>query len=53
MIKLHRRSLLAGASAMLAAPSLARAASQTTLKFVPNNNLGTLDPLWATAAERS
>ena len=47
---LTRRSLLAAAAvAPLAAPSLARAAGSTTMKFIPQSDLTILDPLWTTA----
>jgi peptide/nickel transport system substrate-binding protein len=41
-------SALAGAAA-LAAPRIVRAATTTTLKFVPQADLATLDPVWSTA----
>ncbi len=47
---LTRRSLVAAAAlAPLAAPSLARAAGSTTIKFIPQSDLTILDPLWTTA----
>ena len=47
---LTRRSLLAAAAVTpLAAPSLARAAGSTTMKFIPQSDLTILDPLWTTA----
>ena len=42
---MNRRDLLAGAAALVAAPSLVRAQSATTLKFVPYADLALLDPL--------
>jgi peptide/nickel transport system substrate-binding protein len=39
---------LAGAAA-LAAPRIVRAESQTTLKFIPQADLATVDPVWSTA----
>ncbi len=45
---LHRRTLLA-ATAGLAAPALVRAQSATTLRFVPQADLASLDPIWTTA----
>ncbi len=48
-LSIGRRRLLAGASASLALPNLARAASATTLKFIPQIDLAFLDPHWTTA----
>ncbi len=45
---LHRRTLLA-ATAGLAAPALVRAQTATTLRFVPQADLASLDPVWTTA----
>jgi peptide/nickel transport system substrate-binding protein len=50
----NRRDVLRGvagalATAPLAAPRFARAASQTTLTFVPQADLTVLDPVWTTA----
>jgi peptide/nickel transport system substrate-binding protein len=45
---MQRRSFLA-AAATLAMPSLARAASATTLRFVPDADLVSLDPVWTTS----
>ncbi len=42
---MNRRQVLKGAGALLAMPALARAASATTLKFVPYADLALLDPL--------
>ena len=42
------KSALAGASA-LAAPRIARAAAPSTLKFIPQADLASLDPVWTTA----
>ena len=42
---MKRRQVLKGAGALLAMPALARAASATTLKFVPYADLALLDPL--------
>ena len=48
---IRRRSLLGGAAlAPLALPRLARAATPRVLRFVPQANLSTLDPVWTTAA---
>ena len=46
---LNRRSLLASGLTNLALPSIVRAASATTLKFVPQIDLAFLDPHWSTA----
>jgi peptide/nickel transport system substrate-binding protein len=48
-IRLKRRSLLASAAATMALPSIGRAASATTLKFIPQIDLAFLDPHWTTA----
>ena len=46
---MHRRSFLTlGTAAALAAPSLVRAASATTLRFVPYADLALLDPIITT-----
>ena len=42
------KSTLAGAAA-LAAPNIVRAESQRVLKFLPQADLATLDPVWTTA----
>lgn len=42
---MHRRTLLAGGAALLAAPAIVRAESASTLKFVPYADLALLDPL--------
>ena len=48
----RRRLLQASGAALLplAAPRLARAAGASTLRFVPQANLSSLDPVWTTAA---
>ena len=46
---MRRRSFLASAAAIAAAPSLARAASTTTIRFTPEADLAVLDPVWTTA----
>ena len=46
MIK--RRTLLASGAAVLAAPSLVRAESESVLRFVPQADLSVLDPVWTT-----
>jgi peptide/nickel transport system substrate-binding protein len=42
------KSALAGAS-VLAAPAIVRAADQTVLRFIPQADLASLDPVWTTA----
>lgn len=44
-----RRAVLAGTAALSAAPSIARAAAQTTLRFSPQQDLVVLDPVATTA----
>ena len=46
---MQRRAFLAVSALSLAAPSLVRAQSQTTLKFIPVLDLAFLDPHWTTA----
>jgi peptide/nickel transport system substrate-binding protein len=50
----HRREFLRGAAAAggvtLARPALAAAPGARTLRFVPQANLTSLDPVWTTAA---
>jgi peptide/nickel transport system substrate-binding protein len=49
---MDRRGLLTGiaaGAAALAAPRIVRAASRTTLTFVPQSDLAIVDPLWTTA----
>jgi peptide/nickel transport system substrate-binding protein len=49
---MKRRSVLQAAlagAAALASPAIVRAQSATTLKFVPQSDLGSLDPIWTTA----
>ena len=45
---MQRRTFLAGASAALAAPSIARAAPAQLLNFIPATDLASLDPIWTT-----
>ena len=45
---MRRRTFLSSAIVTLAAPSIGRAASATTLKFVPQADLAVLDPVWTT-----
>ncbi len=49
---MRRRSLLAGAAATataIAAPSIGRAAAASTIRFVPEADLSSIDPIWTTA----
>ncbi len=46
---MKRRTLLATGAAALAAPRIGRAASATTLRFIPQSDLTVLDPIWTTA----
>lgn len=47
---LDRRTLLTGtAASLIAAPALAQDWRATTLRFVPQANLSSLDPIWTTA----
>src|SRR3954469_1383952 len=48
---MHRRSLLAGAAAGTVLPRFAigQTAGSRVLKFVPQANLTSLDPIWTTA----
>jgi peptide/nickel transport system substrate-binding protein len=46
---MKRRTFRAASAVSLAAPSLVRAQSQTTLKFIPQIDLAFLDPHWTTA----
>ncbi len=46
---MKRRTLLAATAAGLAAPAIAQPARTATLRFVPQANLTTLDPIWSTA----
>ncbi|WP_198369392.1 ABC transporter substrate-binding protein [Roseomonas rosulenta] len=47
---MRRRSFLAAAASLPAAPALAQNARARTLRFVPQANLTSLDPIWTTAA---
>jgi hypothetical protein len=56
---MHRRDILKSAasvaalgSAGLGRPAIAQGAAKT-LRFVPQANLGSLDPIWTTAGQRS
>ncbi len=47
---MRRRTLLGTAAAsLLAAPSIAQPSRATTLRFIPQSNLVSLDPIWTTA----
>ena len=46
---MHRRPLVAGALAALAAPRIGRGAEARPLRFIPQANLAVLDPVWTTA----
>ena len=43
---MQRRSFIAGTTATLAAPALARAAGTGVLRFVPAADMPSLDPIW-------
>ena len=44
-----RRTLLGTGAGLLTAPALVRAASQTTLRFVPQTDVTGFDPIWSVA----
>lgn len=46
---MRRRTFLA--AAVMAVPAIARAATQTTLRFTPEADLAVLDPIWTTASQ--
>ncbi len=46
---MRRRDLLLTAAAALAAPRIGRAEAASTLRFIPQADLATLDPHWTTA----
>ena len=45
---MYRRTFLASTAAALAAPAIARGATASVLKFVPQADLAVLDPIWTT-----
>ena len=45
---LTRRRFLQSTAALLAAPAVARSESSRTLRYVPQTDLSTLDPIWST-----
>ena len=45
---LMRRRFLHSAAALLASPAIARSEASRTLRFVPQADLATLDPIWTT-----
>jgi len=49
-MQISRRACLGGAATLLGAPSLASAqAAARTLRFIPQSNLASIDPVWSTA----
>jgi peptide/nickel transport system substrate-binding protein len=46
---MRRRTLLGTAASVLAAPAIAQPARISTLRFIPQSNLVSLDPIWTTA----
>ena len=51
---MRRRTLLtATITAPLAAPAVARAEKAATLRFIPQANLTSLDPIWTTATKQA
>jgi peptide/nickel transport system substrate-binding protein len=47
---MNRRAFLAGSAALLAAPSISRAAGRV-IRFTPEADLAVLDPVWTTASQ--
>jgi peptide/nickel transport system substrate-binding protein len=47
--RMRRRSLIAGAASALALPAIGRAQGSAVLKFVPDAELASLDPIWTTS----
>ena len=46
---MRRRTLLAASAGLLARPALGQTARASTLRFIPQSNLVSLDPIWTTA----
>ena len=46
---MRRRDFLVAAASTLAAPAVAQPAKAATLRFIPQSNLTSLDPIWTTA----
>lgn len=46
---MQRRHFIAGAAGLLAMPAIARAQGSSVLKFVPDADLASLDPIWTTS----
>ncbi len=46
---MRRRTLLGTAAALLAAPAIAQPAKTRVLRFIPQSNLSSLDPIWSSA----
>ena len=46
---MRRRTFLTTAAASLAAPAIAQPAKTSTMRFIPQANLTSLDPIWTTA----
>src|SRR3954447_22172717 len=49
MMKISRRTFMAGSAAALAAPAIAQTSNTKLLKFIPQADLTVLDPMWTTA----
>ncbi len=43
---MDRRSFVAGSAALMCSPAIGRAQSARVLKFIPQGDLGSLDPIW-------
>ncbi|WP_424813723.1 ABC transporter substrate-binding protein [Roseococcus sp. YIM B11640] len=48
-MELSRRAALGGAASLLGAPALAQGQAVRTLRFIPQANLASIDPVWSTA----
>jgi peptide/nickel transport system substrate-binding protein len=46
---MKRRTFLAASAAALALPSVVRAQNKSVLKFIPQSDLASIDPVWTTA----